>query len=128
MRPVGAHLSQAAGSIGGGASTAERGPCCGSIIEENLDRDPDQNLLVYGDFNDTRDQPAVQEILGPRQGPLRLKEVLLTDAQGDRWTYYRRLTDSYDRFDYVLADSALWPTGRWHPILFISINRLVLGQ
>jgi len=77
-------------------------------IEEILNRDPDQKLLVYGDLNDTRDQPAVQEILGSRQGPRRLREILLTDAQGDRWTYYRRLTDTYDRFDYIFADAALW--------------------
>jgi len=74
-----------------------------------LTQDPKENLLVYGDLNDTKDQPAIQEILGPRQGPNRLKEIMLADAQGDRWTYYRRLSDTYDRIDYILADRALLP-------------------
>ena len=78
-------------------------------IDEVLTKDPNENLLVYGDLNDTKDQPAIQEILGPRQGPNRLKEILLADAQGDRWTYYRRLSDTYDRIDYILADKALRP-------------------
>ncbi|MEA3149011.1 MAG: hypothetical protein QOI53_4687, partial [Verrucomicrobiota bacterium] len=38
-----------------------------------------------------------------------LKEIPLADSQGDRWTYYRRLSDTYDRIDYILADKALWP-------------------
>ncbi len=110
LRVVGAHLkSKLAVPSGEALLRRNEARLLRQHIEENLAKDPNQHLLVYGDFNDTRDQPAVQEILGPRQGPLRLKEVLLTDAQGDRWTYYRRLTDSYDRFDYVLTDSALWP-------------------
>jgi endonuclease/exonuclease/phosphatase family metal-dependent hydrolase len=76
-------------------------------IDGVLTKDPNTNLLVYGDFNDTKDQPPIQEILGPRQGPNRLHEIPLADAQGDRWTYYRRLTDTYDRIDYILADRAL---------------------
>ena len=78
-------------------------------IDGVLTKDPNENLLVYGDLNDTKDQPAIQEILGPRQGPNRLKEIPLADAQGDRWTYYRRLSDTYDRIDYILADQALLP-------------------
>jgi endonuclease/exonuclease/phosphatase family metal-dependent hydrolase len=74
-----------------------------------LAKDPNVNLLVYGDLNDTKDQPAIQEILGPREGADRLKEILLKDAEGDRWTYYRRLSDTYDRIDYILSDKALLP-------------------
>src|SRR5271167_2032614 len=41
-------------------------------IDAVLSKDPNVNLLVYGDLNDTKDQPAIQEILGPRQSPNRL--------------------------------------------------------
>jgi endonuclease/exonuclease/phosphatase family metal-dependent hydrolase len=64
---------------------------------------------VYGDLNDTKDQPAIQEILGPRQSPNRLSDILLADAQGDHWTYYRQLSDTYDRIDYILTNQALLP-------------------
>jgi endonuclease/exonuclease/phosphatase family metal-dependent hydrolase len=110
LRVVGAHLkSKLATSSGEGLLRRNEALLLRHHIESALSVDPNQNLLVYGDFNDTKDQPAVQEILGPRQGPNRLKEIVLADAQGDRWTYYRRLSDTYDRIDYILADKALLP-------------------
>jgi len=78
-------------------------------IDHILSKDPQVNLLVYGDLNDTKDQPAVQEILGSRQRPNHLSDILVSDAQGDHWTYYRQLSDTYDRIDYILTDDALWP-------------------
>ncbi len=110
LRVLGAHLkSKLAVPSGEALLRRNEARLLRQHIDEVLTKDPDENLLVYGDLNDTKDQPAIQEILGPRQGPNRLKEILLTDAQGDRWTYYRRLSDTYDRIDYILADKALLP-------------------
>ena len=110
LRVVGAHLKSKL-AVPSGESLLRRNEA--RLLRQHIDgvlaEDPTENLLVYGDLNDTRDQPAIQEILGPRQGPSRLKEIPLTDAQGDRWTYYRRLSDTYDRIDYILADQALLP-------------------
>jgi endonuclease/exonuclease/phosphatase family metal-dependent hydrolase len=78
-------------------------------VDEVLNRDPGANLLVYGDMNDTRDQPAIQEILGQRRSLNHLTEIPVADEQGDRWTYYRRQSDTYDRIDYIIVNSVLLP-------------------
>ena len=110
LRVVGAHLkSKLAVPSGEALLRRNEARLLRQHIDEVLAQDPNVNLLVYGDLNDTKDQPAIQEILGPREGADRLKEILLTDAEGDRWTYYRRLSDTYDRIDYILSDKALLP-------------------
>src|SRR5580692_4007096 len=110
LRVVGAHLkSKLAAPSGEALLRRNEARLLRQHIDGVLTKDPNEDLLVYGDLNDTKDQPAIQEILGPRQGPNRLREIPLADAQGDRWTYYRRLSDTYDRIDYVLADKVIWP-------------------
>ena len=110
LRVVGAHLkSKLAVPSGEALLRRNEARLLRQHIERVLANNPSSNLLVYGDLNDTKDQPAIQEIVGPRQDPNRLKEILLTDAQGDRWTYYRRLNDTYERIDYILADKELLP-------------------
>jgi len=110
LRLVGAHLKSKL-SAPSGEALLRRNEA--RLLRQHLDavlaNDPNEKLLVYGDLNDTRDQPPIQEILGLRQGPNRLREIPLADSQGDRWTYYRRVSDTYDRIDYILADKALWP-------------------
>jgi endonuclease/exonuclease/phosphatase family metal-dependent hydrolase len=110
LRVVGAHLKSKL-AVPSGEALLRRNEA--RLLRQHIDgvltKDPNENLLVYGDLNDTKDQPAIQEILGPRQGPNRLQEIPLADAQGDRWTYYRRLSDTYDRIDFILADKALLP-------------------
>jgi endonuclease/exonuclease/phosphatase family metal-dependent hydrolase len=76
-------------------------------VDAVLDKEPLANLLIYGDMNDTKDQPAIQEILGPHQSLNHLTEIPLADEQGDHWTYYRRLSDTYDRIDYIIANKIL---------------------
>ena len=110
LRLVGAHLKSKL-AVPSGEALLRRNEA--RLLRQHIDlvlsTDPNVNLLVYGDLNDTRDQPAVQEILGPRRSPNRLNDILLADAQGDRWTYYRQLSDTYDRIDYIMTDQALWP-------------------
>jgi endonuclease/exonuclease/phosphatase family metal-dependent hydrolase len=124
LRVVGAHLkSKLAARSGEALLRLNEARLLRQHIDEALTRDPNQNLLVYGDLNDTKDQPAIQEILGPRQGPNRLQEIPLSDAQGDRWTYYRRLTDTYDRIDYILADKMILPQiDPSHSYLYRSVD------
>jgi endonuclease/exonuclease/phosphatase family metal-dependent hydrolase len=110
LRLIGAHLkSKLAAPAGEALLRRNEARLLRKHIDGVLSKDPNVNLLVYGDLNDTKDQPAIQEILGPRQSPSRLSDISLADAQGDRWTYYRSLTDTYDRIDYILTDQALLP-------------------
>ncbi len=110
VRLIGAHLkSKLAVPSGEALLRRNEARLLRQHIDGVLSKDPNVNLLVYGDLNDTKDQPAIQEILGRRQSPNRLNDILLADTQGDHWTYYRQLTDTYDRIDYILTDQALLP-------------------
>lgn len=78
-------------------------------VDSILSEDPKANLLVYGDFNDTREQPALREVVGERGSPGGLTELPAEDDLGDRWTHYWRTADVYARIDYLLANKALLP-------------------
>lgn len=78
-------------------------------IEKILTADPATNLLVYGDLNDTRNEPPLQEIMGKRGSDMQMRDLWLRDSLGDRWTHYWKTADLYARIDYILVSPALWP-------------------
>ena len=66
LRVVGAHLkSKLAVPSGEALLRRNEARLLRQHIDGVLSKDPNVNLLVYGDLNDTKDQPAIQEILGP---------------------------------------------------------------
>ena len=79
------------------------------LVERILSEDPRVNLLVYGDFNDTREQPAVRQALGPWGSLFSLQDLAAEDPQGQRWTHYRAFTGVYSRIDYLMVNRALKP-------------------
>jgi endonuclease/exonuclease/phosphatase family metal-dependent hydrolase len=92
-------------------------------IDRVMQAAPDLPLLVYGDLNDTKEQPAIQEIMGDRQSPTHLTDLWLSDYAGDHWTYYQKFTDTYARIDYILISRALLPSiDRKHSYIFRSVD------
>ena len=81
-------------------------------VDGLLASQPQTNLLVYGDFNDTRDQPGVKAIKGLAGSAAALTEIPAEDDSGERWTYYYPEADEYSRIDFVLASAALLPEMR----------------
>lgn len=83
------------------------------LLRQHLDgilaSSPSANLLVYGDFNDARDQPSFKAIKGLRGTPGALTEIAAADPSGHRWTYYFPQADEYSRIDFVLASAPLLP-------------------
>lgn len=79
------------------------------LVERILMEEPRTNLLVYGDLNDTREQPAVRQTLGPWGGAFSLQDLAAEDPQGQRWTHCRQFTGVYSRIDYLLFNRALKP-------------------
>jgi endonuclease/exonuclease/phosphatase family metal-dependent hydrolase len=75
--------------------------------EEILTADPAVNLLLYGDFNEVKSEPAIQAITGPRGSPQHFTELSLQDSQGDRWTQYWKASDLYSRLDYFFVSPGL---------------------
>lgn len=109
LRLIGAHLKSKL-PVPEGESLVRRNEA--QKLREHLDdvlvHHPDVYLVVFGDLNDTKDQPAIAEITGPRESPLHLADLWLADRLGDHWTYYRRFTDTYARIDYILVNDRLW--------------------
>ncbi len=72
-----------------------------------LSADPETNLLLYGDFNDHRNEVPIQTIAGARGAARHLTELPAADSLGDRWTHYWRAADLYSRIDYLFAARGL---------------------
>ncbi|HUF61861.1 MAG TPA: endonuclease/exonuclease/phosphatase family protein [Verrucomicrobiales bacterium] len=82
-------------------------------VLEILKAEPGVNLLLFGDFNDTREQPSIREIQGRAGTEGHLKAIRAADAFGLRWTYYWEEADVYSRFDYLFVSSGLAPEVLW---------------
>ncbi|RFC43848.1 MAG: endonuclease/exonuclease/phosphatase family [Verrucomicrobia bacterium] len=79
------------------------------LVDGILLEDPQVNLLLYGDMNDTKEDASVRNILGLRGQPFSLTDLPAEDPGGDRWTHYRFFTDVYSRIDYLMVNRALRP-------------------
>ena len=76
-------------------------------VESILEEAPDAPLLVFGDFNDTKNSPVVKGVAG-RAGTRQALTVLpLADRLGDQWTYRWDESDEYSRIDYVMVSPSL---------------------
>jgi endonuclease/exonuclease/phosphatase family metal-dependent hydrolase len=73
-----------------------------------LAADPETNLVAYGDFNDTKNEPMFAAISGPKKSPRYMADLWARDPLGDRWTHYWRTADLYSRIDYIFVSPALF--------------------
>lgn len=80
--------------------------------ESILTETPDLPLLVFGDFNDTKNSPVVKGVLGRAGTKTALTALPLADRQGDQWTYRWDESDEYSRIDFVMVSPALRPLVR----------------
>lgn len=71
--------------------------------------DPKVRLLAYGDFNEHRNEPAIDTVMGDRQGDTGMLDVFLRDRQGEVWTHFWDAADTYSRLDYLFASRVLRP-------------------
>ena len=78
-------------------------------IDAILQKNPETRLLVYGDLNDTKNEPPVKEVWGKKSSPLALHLIDFKDGRGEAWTHFWKVADEYSRIDYMFASSALLP-------------------
>lgn len=78
-------------------------------INRILAEEPRANLALFGDFNDTKNEYPVRELIGWRGTPNYLADVQLADRRGERWTHYWKTADEYSRIDYILVSRGLAP-------------------
>lgn len=82
-------------------------------LDSILQGDPQARLVVYGDFNDTRNSPTMKTVHGSGKGPTALNMIALKDSRGQYWTHYWDYQDTYTRIDYVLVSQALRRSVEW---------------
>jgi endonuclease/exonuclease/phosphatase family metal-dependent hydrolase len=78
-------------------------------MESILQADPSTRLLLFGDFNDTKNSPAVSGLLGRPGAASAMSLLPLTDSLGDSWTYRWEESDEYSRVDFVMVSTKLRP-------------------
>lgn len=78
-------------------------------VDEILTQNEQVKLLVYGDFNDLKNEAAVRAVAGAASSAHHLSELSLRDELGDRWTQYWPAADLYSRIDYLFVNRALQP-------------------
>jgi len=91
-----------------------------AIVDKHLTANPEANLVVLGDFNDTYNTKAIKEIVG--RGKTKLVDTRPAEQNGDNlphptnpnysprnitWTHYYGVEDSYSRIDYLLLSPAM---------------------
>lgn len=78
-------------------------------LDQVLAAAPSTPLVLFGDFNDTKNSPVLRAIQGRKGSPTALTALTLADHQGDQWTYHWNTTDEYSRIDYLMVNRALRP-------------------
>lgn len=81
------------------------------FLRDHIDRilaaDPNVNLLAFGDFNDTKNEYPVKQLIGSRSKPGYMMDLWLRDSRGERWTHFWKTADEYSRIDYILVSPGL---------------------
>jgi endonuclease/exonuclease/phosphatase family metal-dependent hydrolase len=76
-------------------------------VDAILNQDPAARLVVYGDFNDTRNSSSMRTAQGPGRSPTALTAIPLKDSRGHYWTHHWDFQDVYSRIDYVMVSPVL---------------------
>lgn len=83
------------------------------LLRDHVDRiitaKPETNLLLFGDFNETRNEPPIKTLQGKYGTPNYLTDIQLKDKNGMRWTYYWSYADQYSRFDFIFLNKGILP-------------------
>ena len=88
-------------------------------IDAILNANPSANLVVLGDFNDTKDAPSTKAVIG--RGKHKLIDTRPAERNGDNapntnpaweprnvaWTHYYGKEDTYSRIDFLLISPGL---------------------
>lgn len=77
-------------------------------LDEILRANPDVNLLLFGDLNDTKNESPVKDIQGVPGTSLAMRDLPLRDSHGLVWTHFWSHADIYSRIDFLMANSGLW--------------------
>ena len=78
-------------------------------LDAILDEDPSANILLYGDFNDTRNEMPIRAVQGKFGSDRYFRALSVVDQLGFSWTHHWDDADIYSRIDYIFVSEALSP-------------------
>jgi endonuclease/exonuclease/phosphatase family metal-dependent hydrolase len=73
-------------------------------VRRMLNKNPDLNLVVVGDMNDSITSAALRELIG---SPACLVDLRPKDYVNDLWTHFWAYQESYERLDYILVSAGM---------------------
>ena len=88
-------------------------------IEARFAANPNANLIVLGDFNDTKDSRSTKTVIGrgrtglfdlrpaEKNGDNQLNPVARFEPRNITWTHYYGKEDIYSRIDYILISNGM---------------------
>lgn len=78
------------------------------LVNDISKKEPDSNILVVGNLNDTCGMSPLKELYNRRSGiEKRLFDIRPTDSMKTTWTYWNRETDDFERIDYAMASFSM---------------------
>ena len=78
-------------------------------IDSLLRANPNENILVFGDFNENKHEAPIKAIRGSFGTDTYLYDIPVADEHGLHWTYHWSFADQYSRFDYLFVSKGLQP-------------------
>jgi endonuclease/exonuclease/phosphatase family metal-dependent hydrolase len=93
-------------------------------IDAILRDDPRARLVVYGDFNDTRNSSALRAARGAGNSPRSLEMIGFKDSKGESWTHHWEAEDVYSRIDYVMVSDSLRKSVDWDRCKIVDSEEL----
>jgi len=95
------------------------------LVDERLKANPNANLVILGDLNDTKDSRPIKNLIG--RGKTKLTDTRPAERNGDNlppersgydprnitWTHFYGLEDTYSRIDYILLSPGM--AREWNP-------------
>ncbi len=76
-------------------------------VRDILRTDPSARLVLMGDFNDTKNEKEIWQIMGKPEWPDSLTALPLADDRGEFWTEFWSYADVYSRIDYIMVSKKL---------------------
>lgn len=109
-------------------------------VDARLAAEPNVNLVVLGDFNDTKNSASTKAVIG--RGKAKLVDTRPAERNGDNlpnpnpaweprnitWTHYYGAEDSYSRIDYILLSPGMAKEWRKDETYILTIPNWAAGS